>query len=57
MESRKMVPMNLFAGQEQRHRRREQACGHGRRGLDELRVALRYIQTMCKVDSQWEATL
>ena len=39
MESRKMVPMNLFAGQEHRHRHREQTCGHsGRRsGWDELR--------------------
>ena len=24
-----MVPMNLSAGQEQTHRRREQTCGHG----------------------------
>ena len=34
MESRKMVLMNLFAGQEERHRRRAQTCGHrwGRRG-------------------------
>ena len=24
-----MVLMNLFAGQEQRHRRRAQTCGHG----------------------------
>ena len=36
-----MVQMNLFAGQEQRHRRREWTCGHrgvggGRRGWDQL---------------------
>ena len=39
MESRKMILMNLFAGQEWRHRHREQTCGHsrGRRGRDELR--------------------
>ena len=30
MESRKMMLMNLFAGQEWRHRRREWACGHSR---------------------------
>ena len=24
-----MVPMNLFAGQEQRRRHRERTCGHG----------------------------
>ena len=29
MESRKMVLVNLFAGQQWRHRHREQAYGHG----------------------------
>ena len=39
MESRKMVLMNLFAGQQKRHRHKEQTCGHseGRRGWDNLR--------------------
>ena len=39
MESRKMVLMNLFAGQQWKHRYREQASGYrgGRRGWDELR--------------------
>ena len=39
IESRKTVLMNLSAGQEQRHRYKEQICGHseGRRGWDELR--------------------
>ena len=32
MESRKMIPMNLFAGQQWRNRRREQTYGHGERG-------------------------
>ena len=32
MESRKMVLMNLFAGQEWRFRHREQTYGHGGRG-------------------------
>ena len=38
VESRNMVQMNLFAGQELRCRRREGTCGHsgGRRGWDEL---------------------
>ena len=31
MESRKMVLMNLSAGQQQRHRHREPAYGHGSR--------------------------
>ena len=34
MESRKIVQMNLFAGQEQRCRRREWACGHKEGGMD-----------------------
>ena len=39
MKSRKMVLMNLFAGQEWRHRCREQICGHSkvRWGWNELR--------------------
>ena len=32
MESRKMVPMNLFVGQPWRNRHREQTYGHGERG-------------------------
>ena len=30
MESRKMVLMNLFIGQQRRYRHREQTCGHSR---------------------------
>ena len=32
MESRKMVPKNLFAGQQWRNRLRDQYYGHGERG-------------------------
>ena len=32
METRKMVPMNLFAGQQWRERQREQTYGHVRVG-------------------------
>jgi len=32
MESRKMVPMNLFAGQQWRNRHREQTYGQGAGG-------------------------
>ena len=32
LESRKMVLMNLFAGQQWRNRHREQTYGHGERG-------------------------
>ena len=32
MESRKMVLMNLFAGQQWRNRHRAQTYGHGERG-------------------------
>jgi len=45
MEFRKMVLMNLFAGQQWRSRHREQACGHssGRRVGQIERVALKHI--------------
>ena len=52
-----MVLMNLFTGQEQRHRSREWACGHswGRRGWDGLREKHWNIYTpTCNTDSQWE---
>ena len=32
MESRKMVPKNLFSGQQWRNRHSEQTYGHGERG-------------------------
>ena len=39
MKAEKTVLLNLFAGQQWRHRPREQTGGHsrGRRGWDELR--------------------
>ena len=39
MESRKIVLMSLYAGQQWKCRHSEQICGHdeGRRGWDELR--------------------
>ena len=39
MESRKIVLMNVFAGQDQRHRQREQTCGSfgGGRAWHELK--------------------
>ena len=52
IESRKMVQVNLFAGQEWRCRRREWKCGHsGERGGG-MGWELTYIYTtMCKIDS------
>ena len=55
MESRKMVLMNLFAGQQWRRRHREQICGHsvGRRGWDELKEGHGNIHiTISKTESQ-----
>ena len=61
MESRKMVPMNLFAGQKWWCRHGEQAYrqgqGRGRRGWHECRVAWKHIPTICKIDSQWKFAL
>ena len=53
MESRKMVLINLFAGQQWIHRK--QTCGHsgGRRGWDEWRKKHRDIWTIIrKIGSQ-----
>ena len=42
MESRKMVPKNLFTGQQWRNRHREQTYGQGERG-GEVRCMVRVI--------------
>ena len=59
-ESRKMVPMNLFAGQQWRHRHREQTYGHGsgsgqegEDGTNGERCMVTYTLPYV-VDSQWE---
>ena len=56
MESRKMVPKNLFAGQQWRNRHREQTYGHGVGEEEEGEMYGKsntetYI-TICKTDSQ-----
>ena len=59
MESRKMVLMNLFAGQQWRNRHRAHTYGHvgggeeGKGGMNGESNIETY-KTMCKVDSQWE---
>ena len=57
MESRKLVPKNLFLGQQWRNRHKEQTYGHGERGGEgEMYVESNmetYI-TICKIDSQEE---
>ena len=53
MESRKIVPKNLIAGQQWRNKQREQIYGHGEgegEMYGESNMAT-YI-TICKIDSQ-----
>ena len=56
MESRKMVLMILYAGQQRRHRHKEQNLGlrGRRRGWESERIALKHIYTIYKIDNQWE---
>ena len=57
MEFRKMILMNLFAGQQWRNRHREQTYGHGERGGEgEIyeESNMENYNTICKIDSQWE---
>ena len=54
MDSRNMVLMNPFAGQQEH---REQTCGHsiGRSGWDKwIEQNGKIYITICKIDSQWE---
>ena len=57
MESRKMVPKNLSAGQQWRNRHREQTYGHRERGGKGETYGESYMETyitICKIDSLWE---
>ena len=57
MESRKLVLMNLFAGQQWRNRHREQTYGHGERGGEGEIYGENNMEnyiTICKIDHQWE---
>ena len=57
MESRKMLPKNLFAGQQWRNRHIEQTYGHGERGGDGEMYGECNMEahiTICTIDSQWE---
>ena len=73
MKSNKMVVMNPFEGQEQRHIPREQTCGHSRGGSGwgewrELALAYAHLEkevathwsvfiTACKTDNEWDAAV
>ena len=57
MVSRKMVLMNLFAGQQWRKKHREQTYGHGERGGEGEMYGKRNMETyitICKIDSKQE---
>ena len=57
MESREILPNNLFAGQQWRKRHREQTYGHGERGGEGEMYGESDMETyitICKIDSQWE---
>ena len=54
-ESRRVVLINLFSGQQWRHSPREKTCGHNggrRRWINSEKHGNTYV-TICKIDSQW----
>ena len=57
MEFRKIVLMNLFAGQQWRNRHREQTYRYGDWGRDSETCGGSNVEnyiTICKIESQWE---
>ena len=57
MESRKKVPINLFARQQWRNRHTEQTYGHRKRGRVGETYGERNMETsitIWEIDSQWE---
>ena len=60
MESKTMVPKNVFTRQQQRNRHRQQTYGHGERGGEGEMYGESNMETyitICKIDSQWEFAL
>ena len=60
MESRKMVPKNLFAGEQWRNRHREQNGGHGERGGEGEMYGESNMETyitICKIDGQQKSAV
>ena len=57
MESKKMVLLNLFSGQQWRNRHREQTMDMrgGEEGEGEMygESSMEIYSTVCKIDSQW----
>ena len=57
MAPRKMVPKNLFEGEQWRNRHREQTYGHGERGGEGEMYGESNMETyitVCKTNRQWE---
>ena len=57
MESRRMVLMNFFTGQQWRNRHREQTYGHGERGREGEMYGKSNMETytaICKIDRHQE---
>ena len=54
MESREMVPKNLFVGQLWRNRHREQIYGHGERGGEGEMYEESNMETYIMQNRQWE---
>jgi len=57
MESRRVVPMNLFARQQWRNRHRGQTYRHRERGGEREMYGKSNVETyitICEIDSQWE---
>ena len=56
MESRKLILMNIFAGQRWRLSHREQTCGprRGKRVGQMKRIYMKTYIAICKIDSKWE---
>ena len=56
MVSRKMVLMNLFAGQQWRHREHLRTRWAGEEGEDGANgeSRMKTCETICEIDSQWE---
>ena len=57
MESRKMILINLFSGQQQRCRHKKQACGHKGERREWVTLPYELVEIYCMTQGLWHSVI